>query len=114
MPQELNETVRSGQRVIVQFGARKILTGVIEHVHRTPPKSYEARYLLDLLEDEPVLHAPQLKVIHWIAQYYMCSIGEVLNVALPSGLKLSSESKAQFNPQFDADDSDTPLSENFE
>lgn len=112
VPQELNETVRSGQRVIVQFGARKILTGVIEHVHQTPPINYEARYLLDLLEEELVLHAPQLKVIHWIAQYYMCSIGEVLNVALPSGLKLSSESKAQLNPQFDADDSDTPLSDN--
>lgn len=101
IPFELNEKVQQGQRAIVQFGDRRILTGVIITVHDQPPKDYEAKLILDLLDDHPVLNSRQLELFEWISRYYLCTQGEVLQAALPSGLKLSSESRVQLHPAFD-------------
>lgn len=101
VPFEWNEKVSIGQRTIVQFGDRRILTGIIASLHENPPTAYEAKYLLELLDEEPILHKHQLKFYQWIADYYLCTPGEVLNAALPSGLKLSSESMVQLHPAFD-------------
>lgn len=101
VPFDLNDSIQSGIRAIVPFGARKILTGIVISVHETPPKEYEAKYILELLDDEPVVNEHQLKLFSWIADYYLCSDGEVLNAALPAGLKLSSESMVQLHPAFD-------------
>lgn len=101
IPFNLNDKVKPGLRSIVQFGDRKVLTGIIIHVHETPPKEYEAKYILELLDDEPIVNSQQIKLFQWIAEYYLCSAGEVMNAALPAGLKLSSESMVQVNPSFD-------------
>ena len=101
IPMDMEESVQIGSRVIVQFGSKKVLTGVIGKLHNRPPEKYQARYILEVLDDQPVIHPVQIKHFRWIADYYACTIGEVLNVALPSGLKLSSESKVQMNPEFD-------------
>jgi len=111
IPQELNNSLELGSRVIVQFGSRKILTGIIGRIHETPPEKYEAKYILELLDIEPVMHEEQIKLMQWIADYYMCTIGEVLNVALPSGLKLSSESRVQLHPHFDYYESEITFSD---
>ncbi len=105
IPREMEEDVQLGSRVIVQFGNRKVLTGIVGKLHTEPPKEYTARYLLEVLDSTPIVHEVQIKFFRWIAAYYVCTIGEVLNIALPSGLKLSSELKAQLNPQFDPDNS---------
>ncbi len=101
VPFDWNTKVAIGQRVIVQFGDRRILTGIIASLHETPPTEYEAKYLLELLDEEPILHVHQLRFYEWMADYYMCTTGEVLNAALPAGLKLSSESMVQLHPAFD-------------
>ncbi|MBW8049302.1 MAG: primosomal protein N' [Cytophagales bacterium] len=98
VPSELDSLVKIGSRVIVQFGKKRILTAVIVHIHENPPQEYEAKYLMELLDDEPSFNSHQFELFNWIAEYYMCTIGEVLNAALPSGLKLSSESKIQLHP----------------
>jgi primosomal protein N' (replication factor Y) (superfamily II helicase) len=103
VPLHFNANVKTGQRAIVQFGDRKILTGVILSLHHDPPKDYEAKYLLEILDDHAILQDVQQKFFKWIADYYVCTLGEVLNAALPSGLKLSSESKVQLNPALDID-----------
>lgn len=87
--------------MIVQFGERKILTGVIGKLHHQPPKEYEAKYILEILDEEPVITTTQFKFFEWMASYYCCTPGEVLNAALPAGLKLSSESMVQLHPAFD-------------
>jgi len=104
VPGVFKEKVKIGQRAIVQFGHKKILTGVIVTIHDQPPKDYEAKYILELLDETEVLYSHQLKLYQWIADYYMCSLGEVLNAALPSGLKLTSESMVQLNPHFHPED----------
>ena len=102
IPFELNDHMGIGYRVIVQFGKKKIITGVVAKIHENPPEVYQAKYIIDLLDDEPMFNEKQLHLYEWIAGYYMATMGEALNVGMPSGLKLGSESKIQLNPGFDA------------
>lgn len=112
VPSGYNDAIQTGQRAIVQFGDRKVLTGVITVIHDKPPTEYEAKYILELLDDFPVINEQQFKLFEWIAGYYMCTLGEVLNAALPAGLKLSSESMVQKHPAFSLNESDQPFSDN--
>ncbi|MFZ9159926.1 MAG: DEAD/DEAH box helicase family protein, partial [Aquirufa sp.] len=100
VPREWAEFVQAGLRVVVPFGTKKVLTGVIVTVHHHPPKEYQAKYLLEILDDSPLVTASQISLFQWVADYYMCYPGEVFQVALPAGLKISSQSKVQVNPEF--------------
>jgi len=95
-----NLEARVGQRVIVPFGQRKIETGIIRHIHRQSAE-YEVKYILDIMGEEPIVTPQQFELIEWMAAYYMCTAGEALRAALPTGLKISSESSAQIHPEFD-------------
>lgn len=111
IPQKLNDVVRIGQRAIVQFGDRKIVTGLIFDLHDRPPKDFQAKSILEVLDDFPSVNEVQLKLFQWLADYYMCTLGEVMNAALPAGLKLSSESMVQLHPAFTLEDSTLDFSE---
>ena len=100
VPHELNDYVQPGMRVVVQFGRRRILTAIVRLIHQTPPKNYQAKYLMELLDEHPVVNQIQLKLWDWVAEYYMCTLGEVMNVAIPAGMKLSSQSRIQLHPDF--------------
>ncbi|MFY0628123.1 MAG: primosomal protein N' [Reichenbachiella sp.] len=99
IPQNLEAFTTVGCRVIVQFGKSKILTGIVKSIHTTVPKKYEAKYILDSLDELPSVNEFQLKFMDWMASYYMCTFGEVMNAAIPSGLKLTNESFIQMNPE---------------
>ncbi|MGB3619669.1 MAG: primosomal protein N', partial [Catalinimonas sp.] len=101
VPLELNDLILPGARVVVQFGRRKILTAVVARLHQTAPARYQAKSVLELLDEEPIINDHQLRFFQWIADYYVCAIGEVTNAALPSGLKISSRSRIQLNPDWD-------------
>ncbi|MCF8351494.1 MAG: primosomal protein N' [Bacteroidales bacterium] len=103
VPFELNETVRNGQRVVVQFGKKKIYTGIVFNIHENPPKSYQVKYILSVLDLYPVVNEIQMEFWRWISEYYMSSMGEVMNTALPSSLKLASETKIALHPAYDGD-----------
>ena len=111
IPYNLNDSVRIGQRAIVQFGDRKIVTGLIFAIHEQVPKDFEAKSILELLDDFPSVNEVQLKFFQWMADYYMCTLGEVMNAALPAGLKLSSESMVQIHPAFSLEESVLGFSE---
>jgi primosomal protein N' (replication factor Y) len=100
VPSELNDKVTAGKRVLVQFGKTKIYTGIIYRIHETAPKDYEAKYIQEVLDEEPIVTQTQLNFWDWISFYYCANPGEVMNAALPSGLKLSSTSNIQLNPDF--------------
>ncbi|MDN3670141.1 primosomal protein N' [Echinicola jeungdonensis] len=111
IPRSLEKAIGIGYRVIVQFGRKKVLTGIIGKVHQKPPQAYEAKPILEILDEQPVVNPLQIKFWSWMAEYYCCHIGEVMNAALPSGLKLNSESKIQLNPEFDQQTSSFPIDE---
>lgn len=101
VPRVINPFIKNGARVVVPFGKNRVVTGVVAKIHQTPPTKYQARYIAELLDDEPLVTPYQIELFHWIADYYLCTVGEVLNVALPSGLKITSQSKIQYNPDFE-------------
>ncbi|MDW7695308.1 primosomal protein N' [Flammeovirgaceae bacterium SG7u.111] len=101
VPEEMNEYIATGLRVIVPFGPRRVLTAIIINIHHKAPEKYQAKYILDVLDEEPCVNPTQVKFWEWIASYYMCTTGEVMNIAIPSGLKLTSQSRIQLNPEFD-------------
>ncbi len=111
VPAALNDLIRVGSRAIVQFGQKKILTGIVSSLHQHPPTGYEAKYILELVDEQEVIGPRQFSLYQWMADYYMCSLGEVINAALPSGLKLSSESMVQLNPSFQWEDTQFDFSE---
>ena len=106
---EIQDEIGIGYRVMVQFGRKRILTGIVAKVHQKAPEAYQAKAILDLLDDFPIVNALQIKFWAWLASYYCCHLGEVMNAALPSGLKLSTESKIQMHPDFDLDNPDYPM-----
>ena len=111
VPYELNDRVVIGGRVIVQFGAKKTLSCIVAAVHETGPKAYQAKYILEFIDDAPVVTQPQLKLFRWMADYYLCTLGEVINAALPAALKLSSESRIQLHPAFTYEENEYPLTD---
>ena len=104
VPRELNGQMLEGQRVLVQFGKTKVYTGIVYRLHQTAP-DYTVKYIDAVLDDAPVVTDKQLRFWDWLAYYYCAAPGEVMNAALPSGLKLSSTSHVQLNPDFDFESS---------
>ena len=87
-------------RVAVSFGKSKIFTALVSDIHEIAPTAYEAKEIYQILDDEPLVTQKQLNHWQWIAEYYMCSLGEVVRSALPSAFLLESETQVIKNLQF--------------
>ncbi len=96
--------VETGMRVSVPFGKSKIYTGIIAAVHQTAPEIYEAKEIHQILDDYPIVSPIQLQHWKWIANYYMCTLGEVLRSALPSAFLLESETLVLLNKDAEVDE----------
>ena len=101
VPDEWADTVHVGKRVVVPFGKKKMYTAVIYLVHSITPTVYEAKEILCLLDNEPILRRPQMKLWDWIASYYQAFLGDVYQAAVPAGLKLESETQVRINPDYE-------------
>ena len=91
VPFELNDVVAVGKRVVVQFGKHKIYTALVKNIGKNPPEHYQAKYIIDVVDDDPVVTEKQFEFWNWITSYYLCNEGDVMSAALPTGLKLASE-----------------------
>ena len=87
-------------RVAVEFGKSKIYTALVYSIHETAPVGYEAKEIHQILDDTPIVNEIQLKHWEWIANYYMCSLGDVFRAALPSAFLLESETEILFDIGF--------------
>jgi primosomal protein N' (replication factor Y) len=103
VPYEMNDAITIGKRVVVQFGKSKLYTAIIAAISPLAPEKYQAKYIIEILDNQPVVTERQLQFWQWLAEYYMCNIGEVMNAALPSALKLASETSIVLNKDFDFD-----------
>ena len=83
--------IKPGMRIAVPFGKSKIYTALAIEVHLNKPLLYEAKEIHEIIDETPIVTPIQLKHWFWIAEYYMCSIGEVYKSAVPSALLLESE-----------------------
>ncbi len=103
VPDEMREQLKPGCRVEVNLGKNKKYAGIVKAIHKTKPEFFEPKDILNLLDAEPVVYEEQLQLWEWMANYYMCSEGEVMAAALPAHFKLSSETILVFNDEYGED-----------
>lgn len=106
VPFEMLHQIKPGIRVEVQFGKNKLYSALVYLVSDEKPDGYTPKPIVSIIDEEPIVTAKQFKFWNWMAQYYCCTTGEVMNAALPSGLKLASETKLVLSPIFDDDFTD--------
>lgn len=89
------ELLKPGVRVFVPFGKSKIYTGIVFQTHVIKPELYEPKFILNIIDETPIVTDNQLKLWHWLSAYYMCSYGEVMRAALPNPFLLETETKVK-------------------
>lgn len=111
VPQDMADVIQTGSRVIVPFGRKKFYTGIVRMLHSVEPKGFEVKPIALLLDEgRPVVRHPQLKLWDWISDYYLCTQGDVYRAAVPSGLKVESETFVELNDSYE-EEMDEPLKE---
>ncbi|MBQ0157021.1 MAG: primosomal protein N' [Bacteroidales bacterium] len=108
VPDENAADVIVGGRVVVPVGKKKLYTGIVSEVFDDYDDDIEIKEIVSFLDVNPVVTKPQLMLWKWIADYYICSQGEVMKAALPAGLKMESETLVAANEDF-MEDADEPL-----
>lgn len=91
--------IQVGMRVAVPFGKSKVYTAIVIEKHNRAPELYTAKEINEIIDITPVVTIQQITQWRWIADYYMCTIGEVYRCAMPSRLLLESETLIQYNPK---------------
>ena len=103
LPEAFDDLVEIGCRVVVPFGVKKYYTAIVVKIHYSAPEEYETKDISEVLDRTPVMLERQLAFWKWVAEYYLCTLGDVYKAALPSGMKLESETVVEYNPDFVAD-----------
>lgn len=86
VPDSLAGRVGQGVRVLVPFGKSKTYVGLVVRTHNNKP-DFKVKDISVVMDDAPVVNSVQLELWRWMADYYLSSVGDVMNAALPSGLK---------------------------
>lgn len=86
VPPQMEGRAERGRRVLVPFGRNKSYVGIIMKVHGTKP-GFAVKDIKLVLDDAPIVTDAQLELWRWLADYYMAAPGDVLQAALPGGLK---------------------------
>ena len=102
LPAEMREKVQMGCRVVVPFGKKKFYTAIVTNVHYAVPEGYDTKDISEILDSSPILLPRQFEFWKWLTEYYLCTLGDVYKAAVPSGMKLESETLVEYNLEFEA------------
>ena len=83
---EMAAQVREGVRVVVPFNRSKRYTAIVVKIHDEKP-DFDTKNIIEILDNQPIILQEQLRLWQWMSDYYMAPLGEVMNAALPAGLK---------------------------
>jgi primosomal protein N' (replication factor Y) (superfamily II helicase) len=100
IPENISESVKPGVRVLVQFGNRKIYSGIVCRLHNDPPEVENVRMIMEVPDPVPVVNEKQLNHWQWMSEYYMCSEGEVMKAAVPAALFPTGEASAPVTEKY--------------
>lgn len=95
--------IKKGMRIAVPFGKNKMYAALAIELHQNAPTLYEAKEIHEILDVAPLVNEIQIAHWKWIASYYMCAIGDVYRMALPSAFLLESETILSQKPQIYVD-----------
>ena len=88
---------------------KNFYTAIVTKVHYAAPEGYETKDIEEVLDASPIILPKQFEFWEWLSTYYLCTLGDVYKAAMPSGMKLESETVVVYNDEFEATQ---PLSEN--
>ena len=111
MPDTFEGELFAGSLVAVSV-KKYLYTGIVKKVHNVRPVGYEVADVVEVLEKIPVLTSAQIKLLDWMSEYYMAPPGITFHAALPSGFKISTESKIQINPNYEEEEREETLTTN--
>lgn len=98
VPETLERAIGVGKRVVVPFGPKRFMTGVVESLMPVKPSDVgDVKDIHEVLDVNPIVIHPQIKLWQWLADYYMCAVGDLYKAALPSGLRPESESVVEMD-----------------
>lgn len=100
IPNSMQEGIMVGMRVEVMLGANKRYAGIIKKILADQPKTFNPKPIIGILDEVPIVYPSQLSLWEWMAEYYMCTEGEIMQAAIPSHLKISSESVFILNEDY--------------
>ncbi|MGM9864565.1 MAG: primosomal protein N', partial [Lepagella sp.] len=109
VPEEMQTSLQRGSRVYVPFGTRKRYTGIVADLHTNTP-AFTVKPIISMLDAQGILRHPQLKFWKWLSEYYLCTLGEVYKAAVPTGLKVESETVLSLNAAADLEELGPTLS----
>ena len=104
VPPAMTDSLRPGIRVLVPFGPKRLYTAIVWDTSDTPPAlDTPLREVVSVIDSQPIVTPVQMRLWQWIADYYMSSLGSVMQGALPAALKLESETRVSINYDFSSD-----------
>lgn len=93
VPDQLKDEVEPGKRVVIPFGNRKQYAALIISVYQERPTDIQPKEIISVIDEYPIINHECFKLWEWVAEYYCCTPGDVMNAALPAGLKMESQTK---------------------
>ena len=99
IPEEMENQIAVGMRVIVHFGVSKFYTGIVAKIHSNHPTYDKIKPISAVIDDKPILLPSQLQLWSFVSQYYQSALGDIYKTALPSGLKIENESIIELVPE---------------
>lgn len=100
IPDHLTGDVAPGKRVVVSFGKNRVLAGIVRRVSDNCDSLSNPKEILDVLDEIPLVNENHFRFWEWMADYYLCTTGEIMTAALPASFRLESETTISLNPAF--------------
>jgi primosomal protein N' (replication factor Y) len=97
VPHDLSNKIDIGCRVLVPFRKNDTSTGIVVALTQVEriTDGRRLKYIQELLDEHPVVNQQLLALFSWMASYYLCSEGEILQASLPRGLKVQFETRVR-------------------
>ena len=102
VPQIMEEHICVGQRVIVSFGAKRFFTGIVYSLGEVSDVA-DLKPIAEIIDNKPIVSQNQLLYWRRLADYYICSLGDIMRLALPSALRLQSDTTVIINEEITPD-----------
>ncbi len=102
VPQAMEDNICVGQRVIVSFGAKRFFTGIVYSLGEASNVA-DLKPIAEIIDNKPIVSQNQLLYWRRLADYYICSLGDIMRLALPSALRLQSDTTVIINEEITPD-----------
>ncbi len=102
VPQAMEDNICVGQRVIVSFGAKRFFTGIVYSLGEASDV-VDLKPIAEIIDNKPIVSQNQLLYWRRLADYYICSLGDIMRLALPSALRLQSDTTVIINEEITPD-----------